>query len=79
MQLGGQASVGEKGVAIAFGKGSKAKGEYGSVIVLVETDEEGNIIGKRALLVDDEKVKSNTFYTLKNNRLCECESEDKNK
>lgn len=73
----GQAAVGERGIAIAFGNGAKAKGKKGALLVLVETDDEGNIINKRALIVDGAKAKEDVFYTLKNNRLKECSEEDK--
>ena len=72
----GQASVGEKGIAIAFGSGAKAKGKKGALLVLVETDDDQNIISKRAVIVDGDKIKENTFYTLKNNQLLKCESEE---
>lgn len=67
----GQAGVGEKGVAIAFGTGAgaKAKGKNGAVLVLLETDGDSNIINKRVLVVDGEKIKENTFYWLKSGRL----------
>jgi len=66
----GTACVGKQGVAVAFGTGAKAKGDIGSVLVLVEFDEDNeNIIGTRTLVVDGEKIKPDTFYMLKNNRL----------
>ncbi len=68
----GSVSVGEKGVAVAYGTGAKAKGDMGAVLVIIEFDEDNeNIIGSRTLIVDGEKIKPNTFYTLKNNRLKE--------
>ena len=40
------------------------------MLVLVEFDEDNeNIIGTRTLVVDGEKIKPDTFYMLKNNRL----------
>ena len=63
-------SVGESGVAVAMGNGAKAKGKKGAVLVLTEW-ENGEIIKARSVIVDDDKVKSDTFYTLKNGRLKE--------
>ena len=71
----GQAIVGNCGIAIAFGNGAKAKGKKGALLVLAETDEKGYIKNRRALIVDGEKIKEDTFYTLKNNRLVQ--EEDK--
>ena len=69
----GAASVGKKGVAIAFGRGAKAKGRIGSVLVLIDTDDNDNIIAERTLIVDGEKIKEDTYYTIKNNRLTKAE------
>ena len=65
----GTASVGKNGVAIAFGRGAKAKGEIGSVLVLIDTDKNNKIIAERTLIVDGDKIKADTYYTIKNNRL----------
>ena len=73
----GKASVGNNGVAIAFGSGSKAKGKKGACLVFIETDENGNIINKRAVVVDGVKLQEDIFYTLKNNRLEKCNDNDK--
>ena len=69
----GTASIGKNGVAIAFGRGAKAKGKIGSVLVLIDTDENGNILSERTLIVDGEKIKEDTYYTIKNNRLAKAE------
>ena len=69
----GTASVEKKGVAIALGHGAKAKGRIGSVLVLIDTDDNDNIIAERTLIVDGEKIKEDTYYTIKNNRLAKAE------
>ena len=63
-------SVGKCGVAVAMGNGAKAKGKKGSVLVFTEW-KNSEIIKTRSVIVDDDKVKSDTFYTLKNGRLKE--------
>ena len=63
-------SVGKCGVAVAMGNGAKAKGKKGSVLVFTEW-KNSEIINARSVIVDDDKVKSDTFYTLKNGRLKE--------
>ena len=71
-----EASVTEEGsIAIATGIQSKAKGGLGSAIVLVER---GDWNGKtyplrniKAAIVDGEKIKADTWYTLKNGEFVE--------
>ena len=70
------ASVTEEGsIAIATGIQSKAKGGLGSAIVLVErTTWNGDrypINNIKAAIVDGEKIKANTWYTLKNGKFVE--------
>ena len=65
----GSASVGKSGVAVAFD--GQAKGGLGAVIVLVESDNDGNVINAKSYIVDGEKVKADTYYRLKNGRRVE--------
>ena len=65
----GFASVGKSGVAVAFD--GQAKGSLGAVIVLVESDDDGNVINAKSYIVDGEKVKADTYYRLKNDRRVE--------
>ena len=65
----GSASVGESGVAVAFD--GQAKGSLGAVIVLVESDDDGNVINAKSYIVDGEKVKADTYYRLKGGRRVE--------
>ena len=62
-------------IAIATGYQGKAKGSKGSWIVCTERDNDNNILCVKAAQVDGEKIKENTFYTLKNGEFVE--SEDK--
>ena len=68
----GAASVGENGVAIVSTNG-KAKGCIGSVLVLVNRDDYGNITEFKAVQVDGKEVKENTWYMLDNGELKEAE------
>ncbi len=65
----GSASVGKSGVAVAFN--GQAKGSLGAVIVLVESDNDGNVINAKSYIVDGEKVKADTYYRLKGGRRVE--------
>ena len=70
------ASVEEKNsVAIVTGYGGKAKGVKGSWIVCTERDKNYNILCVKATEIDGEKIKENTFYTLKNGDFVESEEE----
>lgn len=73
LNTGGRAaaSVTEEGsIAIATGIQSKAKGGLGSAIVLVERTTWNGvrypINNIKAAIVDGEKIKADTWYTLKN-------------
>ena len=65
----GSASVDKSGVAVAFD--GQAKGGLGAVIVLVESDNNGNAINAKSYIVDGEKVKADTYYRLKGGRRVE--------
>ena len=66
----GAASVGKNGVAIVS-TGGKAKGDIGSVLVLVNRDDYGNIVEFKAVQVDGKQVKADTWYKLENGELKE--------
>lgn len=73
-----EASVTEEGsIAIATGIQSRAKGGLGSAIVLVErTTWNGYrypLNNIKAAIVDGEKIKADTWYTLKNSEFVECD------
>lgn len=80
LNMGGraEASVTEEGsIAIATGIQSRAKGGLGSAIVLVErTTWNGHVYplnSIKAAIVDGEKIKADTWYTLKNGEFVECD------
>ena len=73
-------------VAVAWGPEAMAKGVKGSTLVLAEwkridndawywKEETWDFIGSLMVRVDGEKVKENTWYTLKNGELMEVEDE----
>ena len=59
-------TTGKNAIACALGNGSKAKASKGAWIVLTEYDKNGNILSVQTIKVDDDKIKANTYYTLKN-------------
>ena len=69
MREDGSASVGKSGVAVAFN--GQARGRLGAVIVLIESDDDGNAINAKSYIVDGEKVKADTYYRLKSGRRVE--------
>ena len=64
---------GKSSVAIVTGYNSKAKGVKGSWIVCTERDKSYNILCVKATEIDGEKIKENTFYTLKNGEFVKAE------
>ena len=64
---------GKSSVAIVTGYGGKAKGVKGSWIVCTERDNNYNILCVKATEIDGEKIKENTFYTLKNGEFVKVE------
>ena len=62
---------GSESIAVVTGYGSKAKGAVGCWLVLTERDEKMHILGVRAVCVDGETIKADTFYMLKNGAITE--------
>ena len=70
----GQAAVGAKGIACARGINVKVKGGLGSVLVLVEENQDDyGIAAWKAVEVDGETIKPDTWYGLKNGEVIEIE------
>ena len=67
----GSASAGENGIACC--RGGKVKGGKGCAICCAELDIDGNNIGIAAAIVDGEKIKADTWYTVKNGEFVEWE------
>ena len=53
--------------------GSKAKGGIGSVIVMVERNDEGEIVNYKAIQIDGDTYKEDTWYRLENGEIKEVE------
>ena len=76
---GNWAQIGSSGngaVVSAIGFNSKIKAKIGSWIVLVEYDEDSKPVCVRAAQIDGDKLKPDTFYSLKNGEFVEGEMED---
>ena len=74
----GAASAGNPtAIAVAWGRYGKAKGVKGAHIVLAEwgawNGKEYPLIGAKMAMVDGEKIKEDTYYTLKNGEFVEAE------
>ena len=68
----GTSSVGKgTGVAVAWGKGSSARGVIGSHLVLSEWSDTDELINAVMIVVDGEKIKENVFYRLVNGEVTE--------
>lgn len=64
---------GENSIAIATGWGGKAKGSVGSHLVLAERDSKNRYIKSvKAILVDGERIKADTYYRLQDGEFIEC-------
>lgn len=71
-QEGGIAiAAGERGLAVAAGEGGWACGSLGSWIVVAERDGDGRVIDVRTAVVDGEKVRADTYYSLRGGILVE--------
>ena len=66
---------GESSIACALGSNSAAKGALGCWLCLAEYDSDWNVIGGQFIQVDGEKIKADTYYTLKNGEFVEVEEE----
>lgn len=69
--------AGGKNCVIVGRTGSRAKGKEGTVIVLVERNEHGEIVDFKAGKIDGESLKENVFYELVNGDFVEVKEEDK--
>ena len=70
--------TGKYHICIARGPQPKAKGKNGSIIGFLQETEPGCFVGARVIIVGEEGVKENTWYTLKENRILEVEHEEEN-
>jgi len=68
----GSVSVGKNGCGLVRGNGIKARGGLGAVLVIcVENDSDYDIREWKAVVVDGETIKPDTWYTLKDGEIVE--------
>ena len=66
--------MGKNGLAVARGNGCMVKGGLGSVLVIVEENDDDNDIKYwKSVVVDGDKVKADTWYHFKDGELIEVE------
>ena len=68
----GKASTGSNGLSVARGKNVQVKGGIGAILVIAEEKEDTyDIVDWKAVVVDGEVVKADTWYRLENGELLE--------
>lgn len=68
----GKASTGSNGLSVARGNNVRVKGGIGAILVIAEEGEDTyDIVDWKAVLVDGEVVKADTWYRLENGELVE--------
>ena len=68
----GEASTGSNGLSVARGKNVQVKGGIGAILVIAEErDDTYDIVDWKAVAVDGEVVKADTWYRLENGELVE--------
>lgn len=68
----GKASTGSNGLSVARGKNVQVKGGIGAILVIAEErDNTYDIVDWKAVAVDGEVVKADTWYRLENGELVE--------
>lgn len=68
----GRSAAGKNGLAVARGNNVMVKGGLGAFLVIAEEKEENyDVADWKAVIVDGENVKADTWYRLKDGELCE--------
>ena len=68
----GKSAVGENGLAVARGNGCMVKGGLGALLVIAkEKPDDYDIVEWKAVIVDGEKIKADTWYRIENGELKE--------
>ena len=66
----GSSASGENGLSVARGNGVKVKGGLGAILVIAEEEDYNhNIVAWKAVEVDGEKIKADTWYRLEGGEL----------
>ena len=72
----GSADVGENGIACVRGNGCRVKGGIGAILVIAEENEyDSDIKEWQAFVVDGQKIKADTYYTLKDGEIVEADDD----
>ena len=73
----GRSASGKDGLSVARGNDVKVKGGLGAILVIVKEERESYNIDKwKAVVVDGEQIKADTWYKLKDGEFVECGEED---
>ena len=73
----GKSASGKNGLSVARGNNVRVKGGLGAILVIAEEEDDFcDVKDWKALIVDGEKVKADTWYKLVDGELVECEDED---
>ena len=73
----GKSCTGKHGLSVARGNNVKVRGGMGAILVIAEENEENyEIASWKAVVVDGDKVKPDTWYRLEDGKLIECEQEE---
>ena len=73
----GRSASGKDGLSVARGNDVKVKGGLGAILVIVEEERKSYNISKwKAVVVDGERIKADTWYKLKDGEFIECGEED---
>ena len=68
----GKSSVGKNGIACARGNGCMVRGDIGAILVIgEESDDSYDLLAWKAVVVDGEVIKADTWYKLVNGKLVE--------
>ena len=68
----GSVSVGKNGVGTVRGEGAKIKGDLGALLVCaIESERSYDVVTWAAAIVDGEKIKPDTWYTVENGEFVE--------
>ena len=70
----GKSASGKNGISVARGNNVRVKGGIGAILVIAEEKTDNyDIVDWKAVVVDGEKIKANTWYKLENGELVEVE------
>lgn len=72
----GSAAVGKNGIACVRGNGCRVKGGIGAILVIAEENKYDSQIKEwQAFVVDGQKIKADTYYTLKDGEIVKADND----